>query len=310
MRRRRKSRILALFMLFSMEAQKGISLNQVKKIFNIFDNKLPSNVEPFAKKIVKGVRDNRSSLDPLIREYSQHWKFERMPIVDRLIILIALYELKFEPNTPPAVCINEAVDLAKMFSTPESGQFINGLLDNISKNKKPKSIHVGDLVMPSHKPVAHPVIISEASSPDTVSTIDWSDHGYIIQNEEVNSNSNKKGFVDRDQKSFSKKYDQPNQRQNLKKSSRTVDDLCDFDLPDENSAPIYSNLDDFETLDNASDSNQNQENVNPIYSANSSNENYDVPEDENDSEEEILNPIWAKVIAKSHAKKRNDRSDD
>jgi len=72
-------------------------------------------------------------IDPLIREHSKHWRLERMPAVDRNIVRLGVYEILFRDDVPPAVVINEALEIARKFSEEESVAFINGVLDQIRK---------------------------------------------------------------------------------------------------------------------------------------------------------------------------------
>ena len=136
MRRRRKSRILALYMLYSMEVQKDVSVSTARLVLGLFSKAFPQSVEDFSLHLVHGVLAHKKEMDDLVREQSYHWRFDRIALIDRQIMRIALFELLFDAKTPAAVCINEAVDIAKMFSTCESGHFINGILDNIRKLPK------------------------------------------------------------------------------------------------------------------------------------------------------------------------------
>jgi N utilization substance protein B len=83
----------------------------------------------FTESIVKGVIANRSNIDEKIGEYAEHWKIDRMGVVDRNVLRIAIYELMFCKDIPAAVVLNEAIDLAKYFSNSDSGRFVNGILD-------------------------------------------------------------------------------------------------------------------------------------------------------------------------------------
>ena len=85
----------------------------------------------YARSLVQGVQDRQSDIDELIVRYSDHWTIDRMPVVDRTLLRIALFEILWGQDIPVAVAINEAVDLAKSLSTEESGRFINGLLGRI-----------------------------------------------------------------------------------------------------------------------------------------------------------------------------------
>jgi len=88
-------------------------------------------VPPYLVKLVQGVVDNQEELDSLIRQHSEHWRLERMAVVDRNLLRLALYELLHEPDVPAKVVINEAVELAKRFGSEESGSFVNGILDRV-----------------------------------------------------------------------------------------------------------------------------------------------------------------------------------
>ena len=79
--------------------------------------------------LVRGVSDHRAELDEILTRLSRNWRVERMGIVERNVIRIALYELKYAPNVPVAVILNEAVELAKRYGAAEGGAFVNGLLD-------------------------------------------------------------------------------------------------------------------------------------------------------------------------------------
>jgi N utilization substance protein B len=82
-------------------------------------------------KLVSGIAQHREELDALIARYSEHWRLERMALVDRNLLRLATYELLYHPEVPAKVVINEAVELAKRFGAEESGAFVNGLLDRI-----------------------------------------------------------------------------------------------------------------------------------------------------------------------------------
>jgi N utilization substance protein B len=95
---------------------------------------LPVEPDPYARELVKGVDAHREEIDALIRKYSEHWALERMPVVDRALLRIGTYELAWMPATPTAVAITEAVELAKQYSTKDSGRFVNGLLARIAED--------------------------------------------------------------------------------------------------------------------------------------------------------------------------------
>lgn len=91
-----------------------------------------SQLMPKAARIVEGVRLHRASLDEQIERVSEHWRLSRMPVVDATILRIGTYELTYG-DTPVAVVINEAVELAKAYSTQASGGFVNGLLSGVAR---------------------------------------------------------------------------------------------------------------------------------------------------------------------------------
>jgi N utilization substance protein B len=88
----------------------------------------------FTKRLVSGTLEHRDALDAIISHQADHWRLMRMPIVDRNILRMALFELLHEPETPRPVVIDEALEIAKRFSTPRSSQFINGILDGVLKS--------------------------------------------------------------------------------------------------------------------------------------------------------------------------------
>lgn len=85
----------------------------------------------YAQSLVQGVQTHQSDIDALIVRYAEHWSIDRMPVIDRTLLRIALFEILWGDGIPVAVAINEAVELAKSLSTEESGRFINGLLGRI-----------------------------------------------------------------------------------------------------------------------------------------------------------------------------------
>lgn len=87
----------------------------------------------FATELTRGVLEHIEELDALIDACSTNWRVSRMPIVDRTIIRIAAYELKLREDIPPAVTINEAVEMAKAFGSEESRAFVNGIVDRIGR---------------------------------------------------------------------------------------------------------------------------------------------------------------------------------
>jgi N utilization substance protein B len=96
-------------------------------------NEEPKNVRDFADGLLHGVLEKMPEVDAKIRTLADNWDFERLAVVDRNILRLAVYEMLFCPEIPPVVSINEAIEIAKKFSTAESGKFVNGLLDRVKK---------------------------------------------------------------------------------------------------------------------------------------------------------------------------------
>ena len=98
---------------------------------------LPVEPERTSAEVVAGVAAHIDELDELIRRYAKNWDLERMPALDRAILRLAAYELGHRPDVPRSVVINEAVELAKVFSTDDSGRFVNGMLSASPPTSRP-----------------------------------------------------------------------------------------------------------------------------------------------------------------------------
>jgi N utilization substance protein B len=94
---------------------------------------LPADLRAFAASLAAGVVRSVAELDPTIAEAAEHWRLERMNVLDRLILRLAVYEFLYQPETPSPVIINEALELARTFSGDDSVKFINGILDGIRR---------------------------------------------------------------------------------------------------------------------------------------------------------------------------------
>jgi N utilization substance protein B len=97
-------------------------------------------VDDLVSSLTAGVASRQSQLDEMITEYSHTWTIHRMPAIDRNVLRLAIYELLDRPEVPTAVVINEAVELAKRFSTEESGRYVNGVLSAIAKQVRSKGV--------------------------------------------------------------------------------------------------------------------------------------------------------------------------
>lgn len=130
MGRRKKSREIALQVLYQIDMSK----NEVEESFNLFwHNFSPSDeLKEYSEKVVKGVSQHRDEIDTLIEKHSEHWRLERMTIVDRNVLRMAIFELMHCPDVPTKVILNEAVELGKKYGSEKSSPFINGILDKVS----------------------------------------------------------------------------------------------------------------------------------------------------------------------------------
>lgn len=102
----------------------------------VADRQNQAEIFGYARQIVLGVIENHAEIDDLIETYSKEWAIDRMPALDRAILRVAVWEILFNAEVPNGVAINEAVELAKEYSTDDSGNFINGLLSGISGTRK------------------------------------------------------------------------------------------------------------------------------------------------------------------------------
>lgn len=93
---------------------------------------LPVTPDPLTVRLVAGVRDHRDDIDADLVRVARGWTLDRMPVLDRAILRIGVFELRWTPDVPTAVVLNEAVELAKSFSTEESGRFVNGVLARLA----------------------------------------------------------------------------------------------------------------------------------------------------------------------------------
>jgi len=123
-------------MLYQWEVGRS-SLDEVLETFWLHEDSpvaaLSDDHRAFAQRLAAGVVDTVGNVDPVIAESAEHWRIERMNVVDRLILRLAVYEFLHETDTPARVVINEALELARTFSNDDSVRFINGILDAIRR---------------------------------------------------------------------------------------------------------------------------------------------------------------------------------
>ena len=138
MSRRRKAREVALQFLYQLDLQ-GESDPRPHAPEFWARHPLDEDTRRFADDIVRGVTTSHGAIDEIIVRVTEHWDLERMAVVDRNILRLAVYELGWREETPPKVVINEAIEIAKKFGTRESSRFINGILDRVHRELRPAS---------------------------------------------------------------------------------------------------------------------------------------------------------------------------
>jgi len=99
-------------------------------------------VRVFSEHLVSGVLDRRAGLDGIVADSASNWRVERMAVVDRNVLRLGVYEILYESDTPAAVVIDEAIEIAKKFGSQESGAFINGILDDVRLRHESGQIEV------------------------------------------------------------------------------------------------------------------------------------------------------------------------
>jgi len=136
MGKRRKAREVALQFLYQLD-QTGA--DDPTPFEDDFWGRHPvdEGARAFAASLVRGTKAQQPKIDAIIAETAEHWDLERMAVVDRNILRMAVYELLCEPTVPGKVAINEAIEIAKKFGTAESSRFINGVLDRIHRELRP-----------------------------------------------------------------------------------------------------------------------------------------------------------------------------
>ncbi len=139
--RRRLAREVALKILFQVDVGK-FPLTEVLESYEPVINdeaetprSLPPDLARYARKLVIGTARHLEEIDTLLEELTEDWSLERLASVDRNILRLATYEILYEPEVPPSVSIDEAVELAKKYSTEDSGRFVNGVLAALVRKK-------------------------------------------------------------------------------------------------------------------------------------------------------------------------------
>jgi transcription antitermination protein NusB len=134
---RRRARECALQMLFQYDVAQPTVPYLLRTYWDELTEVKPNQkdeVQDFANRIVTGVLDNLTDIDLRISRRTENWRISRMAVVDRNVLRMAVYEFLYESDTPRTVVINEALEIARRFSTFEATQFINGVLDAIKRD--------------------------------------------------------------------------------------------------------------------------------------------------------------------------------
>ncbi|OYZ21225.1 MAG: transcription antitermination factor NusB [Bdellovibrio sp. 28-41-41] len=130
---RRNARELALQLLFQSEFAPQIS---VYSFLQLYDNKYGTETIEYAEQIIKGVAEAKTKIDDKISSVSRNWKVDRMALVDRNILRVAIYEMKLgTEKLSEKIVINEAIEIAKKYGNTDSAGFINGILDQVGREE-------------------------------------------------------------------------------------------------------------------------------------------------------------------------------
>ncbi len=129
MRKRTQARELALQLMYQFDLRGGEIGDDAEDF--LLQNTADPEVREFARGLFAGCREHLADIDAKIGEVAKNWQLKRMAAIDRNILRLATFEILHRGDIPPLVTINEAIDIAKKFSTKNSGSFVNGILDNI-----------------------------------------------------------------------------------------------------------------------------------------------------------------------------------
>jgi len=138
LRKRRKSREFALQVLYQLDIIKQGAIDTLAQFRDHFSGN--GERDEFMEHLVLGVLEHSKEIDHLIEKYSENWRLDRMNIIDRAILRMAIYELLYCQEIPPKVTLNEAIELGKRFGSEDSGSFVNGILDRIQNEVVRKPI--------------------------------------------------------------------------------------------------------------------------------------------------------------------------
>ena len=141
MRKRTRARQFALEVLYQVDlCGEGVT---AEALVDMCARAADREVSDFATALVRGTRAHLAEIDDIIQQVAQNWDLSRMATVDRNVLRLGSFELLHRDDIPPKVSINEAIELAKQYSTAESGTFVNGILDRIKNSFAPASPEEG-----------------------------------------------------------------------------------------------------------------------------------------------------------------------
>lgn len=132
---RRRAREAALQMLYQCEVGRAGAYESIGTYWSTRDpnSEVSESQREFANRLVRGTLDRQAEIDAMLTSHAQNWRVERMAVIERLVLRLAVYEMLAETDTPSKVIINEAIELARSFSGDEAVGFVNGVLDAVRK---------------------------------------------------------------------------------------------------------------------------------------------------------------------------------
>lgn len=136
MKVRRRARATVLQVLYELDFTDHKAIPALEA--RLEDRPLPESAEAFARSLAIGVQTYRTYIDSIVSKLAPEWPIDQIAAVDRNVLRVAVYELLFEPEIPPKVTINEAVELAKMFGSDSSPRFVNGVLGSLVSQDQTK----------------------------------------------------------------------------------------------------------------------------------------------------------------------------
>lgn len=133
--KRRKSRELAMQMLFQGDVGRQTP-DEVRKTFWQARDEMDDSTRGFAEDLFRAATERAAEIDGILEQYSKNWRINRMPAVDRNLLRMAVAELLGFPGTPAPIVIDEALEIARRYSAPESVDFLNGVLDAVARSRQ------------------------------------------------------------------------------------------------------------------------------------------------------------------------------